>query len=140
MFNIYILQQNKYYMKKQIFSFLFVCFNLLFAFAQQTVVQGVVKDMLTDQPISGVMVSIEGTQLSTYTDELGTFEFSSALPLGDQILSLQKANYLNARYPIIISEGQTLNIQDLMMSFDDADDDLFTITLSDDELELDSCF
>ena len=77
MFNIYILQQNKYYMKKQIFSLLFVCFNLLFAFAQQTVVQGVVKDMLTDQPISGVMVSIEGTQLFTYTDELGTFELGN---------------------------------------------------------------
>ncbi len=125
-------------MKKQFFSILFVCFNLLFAFAQQTIVKGVVKDMLTDQPILGVMVSIEGTQLSTYTDELGTFEFSSALPLGDQILLLRKANYLNARYPIIVSEGQMLNIQNLMMSMDDADDDLFTITLSDDELNDDT--
>ena len=125
-------------MKKQFFSILFVCFNLLFAFAQQTIVKGVVKDMLTDQPILGVMVSIEGTQLSTYTNELGTFEFSSALPLGDQILLLRKTNYLNARYPIIVSEGQTLNIQDLMMSLDDSDDDLFTITLSDDELNDDT--
>ena len=40
-------------MKKRILSFLFVCFNVLFVFAQQTVVKGVVKDMLTNQPIDG---------------------------------------------------------------------------------------
>ena len=125
-------------MKKQIFSILFVCFNLLFAFAQQTVVKGVVKDMLTDQPIMGVVVNIEGSQLTAYTDELGVFQFSSALPFGDQILSLSKVGYLNARYPIVVTEGQTLNIQDLMMSLDDSDDDLFTITLTDDELNDDT--
>ena len=125
-------------MKKQIFSILFVCFNLLFAFAQQAAVKGVVKDMLTDQPIMGVMVNIEGSQLTAYTDELGAFQFSSTLPLGDQILSLSKVGYLNARYPIVVTEGQTLDIQDMMLSLDNSDDDLFTITLTDDELNDDS--
>jgi hypothetical protein len=125
-------------MKKQIFSILFVCFNLLFVFAQQTAVKGVVKDMLTDQPIMGVMVNIEGSQLTAYTDELGAFQFSSTLPLGDQILSLSKVGYLNARYPIVVTEGQTLDIQDMMLSLDNSDDDLFTITLTDDELNDDS--
>ncbi len=125
-------------MKKQFFSFLFVCFNLFFVFAQQTVVKGLVKDMLTDQPIIGVLVNFEGTQLTTYTNELGAFEFSSGLPLGEQILTLSKVGYLNARYPIIVSEGQTLSIQDMMLSLDNSDDDLFTITLSDDELNDDT--
>ena len=125
-------------MKKQFFSFLFVCFNLSLVFAQQTVVKGIVKDMLTDQPIIGVLVNFEGTQLTTYTNELGAFEFSSGLTLGEQILTLSKVGYLNARYPIIVSEGQTLNIQDMMLSLDNSDDDLFTITLSDDELNDDT--
>ena len=125
-------------MKKQFFSFLFVCFNLSLVFAQQTVVKGIVKDMLTDQPIIGVLVNFEGTQLTTYTNELGAFEFSSGLPLGEQILTLSKVGYLNAQYPIIVSEGQTLSIQDMMLSLDNSDDDLFTITLSDDELNDDT--
>ena len=125
-------------MKKQILSFLFVCFNVYFLFAQQTVVKGVVKDMLTSQPIAGVMVGFENSKLSIYTDDLGVFQFSAGVPLGEQILSLSKAGYLNARYPIVVNEGQTLNIQDMMLSLDNSDDDLFTIVLSDDELNNDT--
>ncbi len=125
-------------MKKRILSFLFVCFNVLFVFAQQTVVKGVVKDMLTNQPIDGVSVSFENSELIIYTDDMGFFKFSAAVPLGEQMLSLSKEGFLNARYPIIVIEGQTLNIQDMMLSLDNSDDDLFTITLSDDELNDDT--
>ena len=125
-------------MKKRILSFLFVCFNVLFVFAQQTVVKGVVKDMLTNQPIDGVSVSFENSELIIYTDDMGFFQFSAAVPLGEQMLSLSKEGFLNARYPIIVIEGQTLNIQDIMLSLDNSDDDLFTITLSDDELNDDT--
>lgn len=125
-------------MKKRILSFLFVCFNVLFVFAQQTVVKGIVKDMLTNQPIDGVSVSFENSELIIYTDDMGFFQFSAAVPLGEQMLSLSKEGFLNARYPIIVIEGQTLNIQDIMLSLDNSDDDLFTITLSDDELNDDT--
>ena len=125
-------------MKKRILSFLFVCFNVLFVFAQQTVVKGIVKDMLTNQPIDGVSVSFENSELIIYTDDMGFFQFSAAVPLGEQMLSLSKEGFLNARYPIIVIEGQTLNIQDMMLSLDNSDDDLFTITLSDDELNDDT--
>ncbi len=125
-------------MKKQILSFLFVCFNVLFVFAQQTVVKGIVKDMLTNKPIEGVSVSFENSELIIYTDDMGFFQFSAAVPLGEQMLSLSKVGYLNARYPVIVSEGQTLNIEDMMLSLDNSDDDLFTITLSDDELNDDT--
>ena len=125
-------------MKKRILSFLFVCFNVLFVFAQQTVVKGVVKDMLTNQPIDGVSVSFENSELIIYTDDMGFFQFSAAVPLGEQMLSLSKEGFLNARYPIIVIEGQTLNIQDMMLSLDNSNDDLFTITLSDDELNDDT--
>jgi len=117
---------------------LFVFFNIFFSFAQQTIVQGSIKDMLTDQPLEGVLVHFEHTQLNTLTDALGEFKFSSNVPLGEQFLSLKRVGYLVARYPIIVSEGQILDIQDMMLEVDNSDDDLFTITLSDDELNSDT--
>ena len=117
---------------------LFVFFNIFFSFAQQTIVQGSIKNMLTDQPLEGVLVHFEHTQLNTLTDALGEFKFSSNVPLGEQFLSLKRVGYLVARYPIIVSEGQILDIQDMMLQVDNSDDDLFTITLSDDELNSDT--
>jgi hypothetical protein len=125
-------------MKKQILSFLFVCFASLYSFAQQTTIRGVVNDMLTSQPIDAVLVQLEGTELSTLTDAQGAFAFLLDVPLGEQMLVLSKDGYLNVRYPIVVSEGRELNLPDLIIEFDDSDDDLFTITLSDDELNSDS--
>ena len=125
-------------MKKQILSFMFVCFASIYSFAQQTTIRGIVKDMKTSQPIDAVLVQLEGTDLSTITDNQGAFAFLLDVPLGEQILLLSKNGFLNARYPIVVSEGSNLSLPDLMIEFDDSDDDLFTITLSDDELNSDS--
>ena len=125
-------------MKKQILSFMFVCFASIYSFAQQTTIRGIVKDMMTSQPIDAVLVQLEGTDLSTITDNQGAFAFLLDVPLGEQILLLSKNGFLTARYPIVVSEGSTLSLPDLMIEFDDSDDDLFTITLSDDELNSDS--
>ena len=125
-------------MKKQILSFLFVCFASLYSFAQQTTIRGVVNDMLTSQPIDAVLVQLEGTELSTLTDPQGSFAFLLDVPLGEQMLVLSKDGFLNARYPIVVSEGSDLNLPDLMLEIDNSNDELFTITLSDDELNDDS--
>ena len=77
-------------MKKRFLSLLFICFSAIYGFAQQTTIKGVVKDELTSQPISGVLVKIEGTSLSLLTDSSGSFTFSADIPLGDQILYLSK--------------------------------------------------
>ena len=125
-------------MKKQILSFLFVCFASLYSFAQQTTIRGVVNDMLTSQPIDAVLVQLEGTELSTLTDPQGAFAFLLDVPLGEQMLILSKDGFLYARYPIVVSEGSDLNLPDLMLEIDNSNDELFTITLSDDELNDDS--
>lgn len=125
-------------MKKQILSFVFVCFASIYSFAQQTTIRGIVKDMMTSQPIDAVLVQLEGTDLSTITDNQGAFAFVLDVPLGEQILLLSKNGFLTARYPIVVSGGSNLSLPDLMIEFDDSDDDLFTITLSDDELNSDS--
>jgi hypothetical protein len=125
-------------MKKNSIIFLIGLLTFCNSFAQQTVVEGSVKDLTTNQALAEVTVSFEGLLLSTQTDALGVFLFSSDVPLGEQVLTLTKEGYRVARYPIVVNEGKTLNIQDMMMSLDDLDDDLFTITLSDDELNDDT--
>ena len=84
------------------------------------------------------MVQLEGTELSTLTDAQGAFAFLLDVPLGEQMLVLSKDGFLNARYPIVVSVGSDLNLPDLMLEIDNSNDELFTITLSDDELNDDS--
>ena len=117
---------------------MFVCFASFYSFAQQTTIRGVVNDILTSQPIAAVLVQLEGTELSTLTNPQGAFAFLLDVPLGEQMLVLSKNGFLNARYPIVVTEGSEINLPDLIIEFDDSDDDLFTITLSDDELNSDS--
>lgn len=125
-------------MKNNIFSFWLVCFSVFYGFAQETIIQGTVKDLQTLLPLEEVLVRLEGTSLNILTNTAGEFEFASNLPLGEQILFLTKKGYLNARYPIVIKEGETLRLSDLIIQLDDSDNDLFTITLTDDELNEDT--
>ena len=120
-------------MKKHLFILLFGIFSAFTISAQQTVVKGSVTEAVSLEPIPDVTVTIEDTDLITTTNELGVFEFSSNLPLGDQILRISKDGYSFKRFPIVINEGKTVDIQDMTLLKDSASD-LFTITLSDDEL------
>ena len=125
-------------MKKNFLSFLLYCFATAYGFSQQTSIRGFVKDMVTAQPVDAAMVKLEGSDLSTLTDENGSFEFLLGLPNGEQLLIITKENYFVGRYKIVLEEGKTLDLLDLEIEFDDSDDELFTITLSDDELNNDT--
>ncbi len=124
-------------MNKQFFSFFLVFFSIIHGFAQQASVKGVVKDMLTSKPVDQVLVQLEGTALSTLTNDEGEFIFSLDIPTGEQVLLLSKNSYFNLRIPITINQ-EALNFPNILLEVDDSNDDLFTITLSDDELNDDS--
>ena len=115
-----------------------ICFSTISGFAQQTTVQGIVKDSQTLEPMSEVMVEIEGSILSTMTNQQGEFSFFADVPDGNQTLILTKTNYLNLYYPIVITSGELVNIGELFLELDNENDELFTITLSDDELNDDT--
>ncbi len=126
-------------MKKSIFIFLFGMFSTLTALAQSTVVKGSVKDAVTDEPIPNVTITVEETGQTETTDGLGQFMFKEAVPFGEQVLKISKTGFLTKRYPIVVNEGQTVDIQDMTLEADlGSQPDLFTITLSDDELSDDS--
>ena len=125
-------------MKNYILSLVLICFSIISGFAQQTTVQGVVKDSQTLEPMSEVMVEIEGSILYTTTNQQGEFSFSADVPDGNQTLILTKTNYLNLYYPIVISSGELVNMGELFLELENENDELFTITLSDDELNDDT--
>lgn len=125
-------------MSKIILLFLFFCFSIA-GYTQQTIVKGSLLDGRTFKPLEKVFVTIEGSNLETQTNALGVFVFDVNLPLGEQMLRVSKTGYISKRFPIIINEGGVVNISDITLDSDiSTTRDLFTITLSDDELNDDT--
>ncbi|MBT8253400.1 MAG: TonB-dependent receptor [Flavobacteriaceae bacterium] len=110
------------------------------AFSQQTIITGSVIETATGEPITEATITIEETQQSTMTDELGVFRFDADVPLGEQVLVVSKAGYVSKRYPIVVNEGQTVNITDMTLEIDLTANNDFIISLSDDELNADEGF
>ncbi|WP_369793765.1 carboxypeptidase regulatory-like domain-containing protein [Sediminibacter sp. Hel_I_10] len=105
------------------------------SFSQDTVVMGSVLDGTTLEPIPDVTITIEGSHHVTKTDAKGEFQFKTIVPLGEQILKVEKLNYSPKRYPIIINEGKTLDITGMTLDYDVSNKkDLFIISISDDNL------
>ena len=126
-------------MKKPFFIFLFGIFTSLTMVAQETIVKGSVKDAVTYAPLPDVTITIEETQQTTKTNALGEFIFTTNIPLGEQVLKISKQGFLTKRYPIVVNEGKTVNITDMTLDIDVTETaDLFTITLTDDELNTDT--
>jgi len=125
-------------MKKSLFIFLLGIFSVFSAVAQ-TEIRGSVKDADSNLPIPDATITIEETSQTTKTDALGEFSFTRNVPLGEQVLNISKVGYKTERYPIVVNEGSTVNITDMVLRVDVTDSaDLFTITLSDDELNDDT--
>ncbi|WP_299367418.1 TonB-dependent receptor [Winogradskyella sp.] len=122
-------------MKKSFLLFLFGIAFSLTSFAQQTVVKGSVLDGTTGEPIPDVTITIEETGQTLKTDAKGEFSFTQNVPLGEQVLKIEKVGYVTKRYPIIVNEGQTVDISGMTLDFDTSDkNDLFIISISDDNL------
>jgi len=125
-------------MNKLTLIFLFGFFSTS-GYSQQTIVKGSVKDAVSFQPILNVTISLEETHISTLTDVQGEFLLTSNLPLGEQILKISKPGYIIKRFPIVVNEGELVDISDMILERDvSGSQDLFTITLSDDELDNDA--
>lgn len=125
-------------MKKHFLIFLLGIFSMAASVAQ-TIVKGSVLDSASDEPIPNVTITIEGSNLTTQTDVNGEFTFTSGIPLGEQMLIVEKNGYITKRYPIIVNEGRTVDISGMILDVDVSDlVDKLTITLTDDELNDDT--
>ncbi len=125
-------------MGSRLFIFFLVTLFTVATFSQETLIKGSVKDAISFEPLQDVSVSIEGTKQTTKTNDLGEFLFSSNIPLGEQVLRIDKEGFISKRYPITVNEFKTVNITDMTLEYDNAAvQNLFTIALSDDELDND---
>lgn len=121
----------------------FICAIVLFGlvsfsvFPQQTLIKGSIKDAISFEPLRDVTITIEATSQNTTSNAIGEFTFSLNVPLGEHILIISKSGFITAKYPITVDEFQTVNITDMLMERDNLMQDLFTITLSEDELDND---
>lgn len=120
-------------MKKSVLFLLFGIVSLI-AVNGQTIIKGSVIDGTSDEPIPDVSVTIEGTELEEKTDSKGEFIFNVNIPLGEQMLVIEKIGYTTKRYPIIVNEGKTLDIRDMSMNYDNDNRDLVIISITDIEL------
>lgn len=92
-------------------------------------------DGTTGEPIPDVTITIEETGQTKKTDAKGVFSFVQNVPLGEQVLKVEKVDYVTKRYPIVVNEGQTVDISGMTLDYDQSDKkDLFTISISDDNL------
>ncbi|CAH8284354.1 TonB-dependent receptor-like protein [Mariniflexile fucanivorans] len=123
-------------MKKRLFISLFGMFSICTAIAQQTIIKGSVKDAVSFEPVYEVLITIEETNQSALTNVDGVFEFKLNIPLGEQILRISKEGYITKRFPIVVNEFGMVDISDMTLEKDLTEShDLFTIMLSDDELD-----
>jgi hypothetical protein len=122
-------------MRKKLLIFLFGILSIFISFAQDTVVKGSVLDGTSGDPIPDVTITIEETTQSTTTDAKGEFQFKTIIPLGEQILKVEKIGYKTKRYPIVVNKGKTVDISGITLDYDQSDKkDLFIISISDDNL------
>ncbi|WP_299675868.1 TonB-dependent receptor [uncultured Dokdonia sp.] len=118
----------------------YIIFKLLLVFAMlpviaQTSVKGTVIDRITAENIAGATVFVEGTSQTMQTDENGAFVLTQ-VPVGDQILSISKNGYVTRRFPVVINEGQTLDLAEVTLEVDVKKEEELNglISLSDNDL------
>ncbi|MFD2434476.1 carboxypeptidase-like regulatory domain-containing protein [Mesonia maritima] len=128
---------NNFEMKKRVVLFVLLLCSTAVLFAQKTKVQGKVVDATTDENLPDVEVTIEETAFTVKTNADGNFNFDAfSVPLGEQIISFEKAGFIKKRFPVIINEGETLNLEliELEVDINEENFQIGTISLSDNEL------
>lgn len=110
------------------------------AMAQETVVKGRVVDTDSSDPISGVDVRIQSSIFNTTTSDSGLFAMvGDDLPLGEQVLVVEKLGYVSQQIQITIQAGGVINLDPILLQIDlsEVEAQIGIISLSDNELNQD---
>ena len=108
----------------------------VFPVLAQSGVKGTVIDAITTETLPQVQVSIEGTNFGVETNALGEFMLTENLKFGEQILTVRKNGYLVRRLPVVLKEGQMLDLDKITMEVDVSAEQqaIGLISLSDNEV------
>ena len=108
--------------------------------AQNTALSGSIVDALSDNPISGVILKLEGTAYVSKSNTEGIFIFSEiTLETGNYILEISRSGYNTLRFPVNlnINEKKQLDFIPLQPDLMKEQIQLATISLSESELSED---
>ena len=105
-----ITNQNKFFMKKVLLSYLMMCFFMVSAaFAQDKIVTGKVTGAGDGLPLPGVSVTVKGnTSVGTQTDANGNFRL--AVPATAKILVFRYIGFLTVESAV--SNTLKVNLQE----------------------------
>lgn len=127
-------------MKRLLLSFWFFVCSLSTLCAQQITLTATVVDSRSGEPIDGVEVALENTDLAFRTDVTGAlFIEGPMIPLGEQILVLNHPGYLRKRIPIIMYKEQKLDLKRILLEPDlqELESGIGLISLSEQQLDQD---
>jgi hypothetical protein len=98
-------------------------------------VSGRVTDQATGEPVEGVEVGIEGTEMALLTDGAGRFAFPEIDP-GDYTLSFSMLGYATRREPVAVGRAQVLSL-DVILGIEPVQLDPVSVTVERRNLSLD---
>lgn len=125
-------------MKNFIFN-LFFLVQILFVFSQSSIgVTGIVVDSKTQKPLQSVIVSIQNTNLTQFTDSKGWFFFKT-IESGSQLLRIRTNGYKDQLLQIEIKVGEGLDLGIINLEEDmTTEQQLSLITITDNDLSDDN--
>lgn len=124
-------------MKQLILSIFFAVF-LSSGVLAQNIVKGIVKDGNSEQPLKGVSINVKESTISKTTNADGTFALQG-IPNGKQVVIITALGYETQSFPLNLT-GKTADLGEIFLYEDEfsEEQDLSTITITDDELNDDT--
>lgn len=118
---------------KQFILTMFFVMLLTTGVTSQNIVKGIVKDGDSETHLKGVLVSVKGTSIQASTDDLGTFILQN-IPEGKQIIIVKSSGFETQNFPVNLV-GKPIDLGTILLYKDEfSEEDLSTITITDDEL------
>lgn len=119
------------------FTLTMLLFLGFFSLNAQNIVKGIVLNGDSENPMQGVSVNVKEANVSVITDANGAFTLNG-LPNGKQIVTVMFNGFETQNFPVDLS-GEAIDLGSIFLYEDISEDqDLSTITITDDELNDDT--
>jgi hypothetical protein len=122
---------------KKFITTLLLFFGIILSTAAQNVIKGVVVDSEKNTQLKGVAINVKNNTANTLTNENGVFILQN-LTNGSYVLEISLKGYETQNFPVELS-GSTVDLGNILLYEDlSEEEDLSTVTLTDDELNDDT--
>ena len=122
---------------KKFITTLLLFFGIILSTVAQNVIKGVVVDSEKNTQLKGVAINVKKNTANTITNENGVFILQN-LTNGSYVLEISFKGYETQNFPVELS-GSTVDLGNILLYEDlSEEEDLSTVTLTDDELNDDT--